>query len=482
VSERTPLTALLVAPARLVSGLRSMVEQLGPNASRTVRVVATGEPVVSLVERAHRAVPAFGVVVVAIREDEVDGLLALGADEVLVEPIYPGELANAVRRSALRAALRDDHAVESRTLQQVLGGLAQATEGSLTALSLDIDALRCTADDLASDDRAALDDCARAIDRVSRTLRDASAFAPCDGEWSPEPVAVAVLIDQVLRFLGGTLDQCTPTHVERDEEDGLPLILAPRRPLTRILSHVLVHALDAVEPPEDTKALRRLRIATRADHESVAIVIEALPGLDAPPTSTPRSLGAVGALAVAREALRTFEGELIGEQAADGGVRFVIFLARPREGLPAMTSRGLGATVEPRARRPRVLLVQPDERILRAAARALDDRFDVLLATTGEEALTTVLEERGVDALVIDAQLPDMTAAMLVEELGRRRRDLVARVLLVAGEGQSGRRLPVPIGLPVLEKPLRRASLVAALETLLGAPSKVRALPTPDLN
>lgn len=467
---------LVIAPAALVSTLRSCLEQSGSTFSRSVRVLAANEPIAGIVARAHRARPPYGVAVVA-REEDVDALLALGVDEVLIAPFDGSALATSIRRAALRAGVREHGEVEARTLENVLSGITDSAEGSLTALALDIDALRYTAEDLVGDDRVALDDCARAVERVSQTIRDARAFAPCDGEWNPEPIVLAPLIDQVVRVLCATSSE--RAHVERDDEDRLPTVFAPRRPLARILSRLLLHALDEVEQSEPTRGLRRIRIAARNDRGAVAVVMETSPGLDSLARSRLRN---ESMFAVARETLRTFHGELVTDRSEDGRLRLAVFLPRLRVEFPAMRLRDEGSALGQPSRRHRVLLVVPDERILRAAARALDDRFDVLLATTGEEAIATLDENRIIDLLVIDARLPDMSAALLVEELRRRRHDLTSRIVFLAGEGQSTKGLPVSGEVRVLEKPVRRASLVATLESLLATPSSVLAVPTRELN
>ncbi|MEO7094596.1 MAG: response regulator [Polyangiales bacterium] len=495
--SRVPITEVLViAPVRLVPHVRIAFDGLEPSVQRTTELTRATHPLTAQILRARCSMPPCGVVVVIAAGDDPEAPLALGADEVVEGAFDTPVLARAIRRAAMRASVREDRAAEARTLEQVIAGLSDSLDAPLAALALDLDSLRIEDEGRPADEVAALDDCATAIERMTHLVRDLRLLAPCVGERGVfEPVALPVLVDQVLRVLGGALAR--RAHIERDDEENLPEVLAPRKLLARTIAHVLVQALDAVIDENDDapgssrtgtvtpelQALSRLRIALRSDAQSIAIVIDARPGLETGHFSTATALEGVGRLAIAREVLRSFDGELVGERSPDGGVRYVLFVPRPQPGISSFAPRVSSAIAAARLRRPRVLIVDADERVLRAAARAVAEHYDAIVATAGEEALACV-SEGGIDAIVVDQRLPDMTAALFVDELRRSHPALAGRVVVVVRtreEARHARTAQVP-EVQILERPIRRTALLAALLGAIGSPTPAVARPLNELN
>jgi CheY-like chemotaxis protein len=367
--------------------------------------------------------------------------------------------------------VRDDHALEARMLEQVLDGVAHGASAPLAAIALDVDALRSGA----LEERAfeevdiALEDCGTAVEQVACVLREAAALTTSSTGESRDRVALGPLLDQVLRILGGA--PALRAHIEVHRDPELVDVLAPRRLLARTVAQVIVQALDAV-PADEPPALRRLRATIRSLPEAAAIAVEVRPGLDAPPPSSRVTLGLDGRLAVLRATLRTFEGELVAERAKDGGVRLVLFVPRVKSGeaRPSTRTQPFSTAAPPR---PRVLVVDPDERVLRAATRALGGRFEVLLATSGEEALA-IAREGALDLAVLDSRIPDMSSDALADELRRVDAKLCERIAMFGGPGDATVR---PDGAPVLLKPIRRAALLAALDALLAQAPTVSSMP-----
>lgn len=463
VNRRTPIAVVVLAPARSVGAVRAMVADLGSPLNRSTAVERLQGSSSVVVASARSATPSRGVVVIVGTEAEIDAQIAAGVDEVLVEPVESRALLGAVRRAALRAGVRDDHAVEARTLEQVLDGVAQAAEAPLAALALDLDAIRSGTVPLESVEEleSALDDCSTAVESVARVLRDAQVLAHASHDDPPEPVAVGPLIERVIRALGGSA--ALLAHVEVHCEPDVAKVNVPRKRLGRTIAQMLVQALDAVaaEPPP---ALRRLRVAVRNAPESIAIVIDAHASLDAAPASTPFTVTTEGRLAVTRAAMRSFDGELVAERAVDGSVRFVAFIPRAASGeeLPVLFStQSQGEIAAPR---PRVLVVDGDASVLRATARALADRYDAVVAICGDEALS-VIRDGGIDVAVVDVRLPDMSAAAFVDELRRLNPRLASRVIFTCRTREEATQL----GGLALERPVRRTRLLAVIDDLLTA-------------
>ncbi|MGZ3451089.1 MAG: response regulator [Polyangiales bacterium] len=465
------ISVILAVPPRLATRVRSVLDSLDPACARATRIDTSGAPIAAIAADARSAAPSRGVVVVVEDESDVEPQIAAGADEVVVGPVEAQDLERALRRAAVRAGVRDDHAVEARMLEQVLQGVAHGAEAPLAAIALDVDALRSGALEQRAFEEAdtALEDCGNAVEQVARVLREAAVLTTGSAREHRDTVNVGPLVEQVLRILGGS--SALRAHIEVHRDADLPDVHAPRRLLARTIAQVIVQALDAV-PADEPPALRRLRATLRTLPDAAAIAFEVRPGLDAPPPSSRMTLGLEGRLAVLRAALRSFDGELVAERAKDGGVRLVVFVPRVKSGETRPPPRGqpFSATAP---FRPRVLVVDPDERVLRAAARALGDRFDVLLATSGEEALA-IAREGSLDLAVLDLRVPDMSTDVLADELRRLDAKLGDRIAMVGGQGDATIR---PDGAPVLLKPVRRDALISALDGLLSRAPTLSSIP-----
>ncbi len=463
VTRRAPVAVLVLAPARALGSLRAMVTELGSPLSRSTVVERLNGSPATVVASARSSTPSRGVIVVVGKESEVDAQIAAGVDEVLVEPVEARALAGAIRRATLRAGVRDDHAVEARTLEQVLEGVAQAAEGPLAALALDLDAIRSGTVPLESVEEleSALDDCSSAVESVARVLRDAQVLAHATRDDPAEPVAVGPLIERVIRALGGSA--ALLAHVEVHCEPNIPKVHVPRKLLGRTIAQIVVQALDAVavDPPP---ALRRLRVAVRDAPDAIAVIIDAQASLDAAPPSTPFTVTTEGRLAVTRAAMRSFDGELVAERAVDGSVRFVAFIPRAAGDREQPLSPSAQSPNEIAAPRPRVLVVDGDPGVLRASARALADRYDAVVAISGDEGLQLV-RDGGIDAAVVDVHLPDMSAAAFLDELRRLNPRLATRVVLTCRTQDQATQL----GCNALERPVRRTRLLAVIDELLTA-------------
>ena len=113
---------------------------------------------------------------------------------------------------------------------------------------------------------------------------------------------------------------------------------------------------------------------------------------------------------------------------------------------------------------PRVLLVDDEPTVLRAARRALAPHFDVDTAASGEEALA-LLTQNAYDVLVTDHLMPGIHG---VELLGRARamHEGLAGVL-VTGSAEHAARLDVR-RFHTLIKPYDRTTLIETVERALA--------------
>jgi len=73
----------------------------------------------------------------------------------------------------------------------------------------------------------------------------------------------------------------------------------------------------------------------------------------------------------------------------------------------------------------KILLVEDDERLSRSLARLLvQDRHNVEVAADGETGLEIALGENGIDVVVLDIGLPDISGIEVARRIRRDKRDL----------------------------------------------------------
>jgi DNA-binding response OmpR family regulator len=78
----------------------------------------------------------------------------------------------------------------------------------------------------------------------------------------------------------------------------------------------------------------------------------------------------------------------------------------------------------------KILLVEDDERLSRSLARLLEqDRHNVEVAADGESGLEIALGENGIDVVVLDIGLPDISGLEVARRIRRERRDLAILML-----------------------------------------------------
>jgi CheY-like chemotaxis protein len=157
------------------------------------------------------------------------------------------------------------------------------------------------------------------------------------------------------------------------------------------------------------------------------------------------------------------------ESAPGAGATFRILL--PAVAPPARPASE-PAVREAAPRRPgraRVLVVEDDDGVRRLARRILEQYgYAVLTAADGAEALAVMAgEAAGVDVVVSDLVMPELTGRELIGRLRERWPGLPA-LLLSGHSGEESGPLGLAPGQAFLQKPFSPDALVAAIEELLA--------------
>lgn len=456
-------------------------------------VLEPGADVAETVRRVRRARgPApLGMVVV----DDANALIAIeaGADDAIPERRLDATSVLAfVDAVMLRARIRRERdqmravAVQSErlaSLGMVVAGVAHEANNPLTSLLLSTDVFRlrlrrAAASGVVIDPE--LDEILNEIEASShavvRIVQDLKVFSRPGEDRGPEIVDLRAMIGQVLRIVGRQIRACAT--LELDYQKDLPTVMATPDQLAQVLTNVLLNAAQAVS--EVVGRPHRIRVSTQYDDEAVAIsVSDTGPGIPAdvltrifdPFFTTKGTTGGTGlGLAISRDLMRRLGGDLMVESVHGQGATFIAIVPRP-------DAAELAAAAARRTRRPtppetattgrRVLAVDTDEGVLRAVARALEPHYEVLLANDGQEASDLLASGSQVDAVVVDASAPALSAAVLRAWLLQRGHPLAMRMVALSSDEDLRFEPPGPEP-RVLRKPISRKALLEALGRTLA--------------
>jgi signal transduction histidine kinase/ActR/RegA family two-component response regulator len=461
--------------------------------------------------------------------DEVAALDALqhGADEVLVWPVTDERAIHGFfDRTRLRAALRKGqerasasmvHTEKLSALGTLVAGVAHEINNPLMALQLSIEACSSLLSPLSNaleeianwaklgsgasaeqvralhvlsqngaprvEAKQLLVEMLAASSAIASVVRDLRVFARADGDREEAQVLdTNEVVDQALRLVGREIAMVA--HIERDYSRALPRVVVPHGRLTQVLVNILINAAHAISDVE--RPVHRVRVSTRSDSEYVAISIsdtgpgipaEALAHIFDPFFTTKRTgLGTGLGLSISRSIMRDLGGDLIVESVHGSGATFIALLPLPDQATfrnAFLRSRGVPVRA-PSAVRRTVLVVDDDDRILKAYARMLGSSFDVILARDAEEAMELLSSGSNADALVTELSLPDMDGRGLFEWLQRERPQLAASTVFVVADATRARHAEFlgQVENAVLIKPVTASELWAALDGALPSSTK----------
>lgn len=464
-----------------------------------------------------------GIPLGLVARDDAEGLAAVesGADDTILVADFTATTSLAfIDRVLVRARLRREqeqlsatyvHSEKLAALGTLVAGVAHEVNNPLTSLLLSAEGLKlrigplCNAmavvEELATTKHAAtreelveimrvgrtgarltetsdlLQEIESSAQTIARVVRDLKLFARPDDEAIPEIIDVRALVDQVLRIVGRQIR--ASGVLELDYEPDLPPVIAPSSRLAQVFTNILLNAAHALS--EIQRPAHRIRISARADDEAVAVsVSDTGPGI-APnvvsrifdPFFTTKRLG-VGTglgLSISRSILRRLGGDLLVESVHGDGATFIALIPRPDRRALYEAHRHASGITPVRNRQPtnkRILVVDCDEHVLKAVARALDSQYDVLLARDAQEALDLLDSGSRADMVLADVSRPDVSGLVLLEAFKTNGDPLVNRVVLMSAEEPAQPETFETHGCAILRKPVSRVNLLTTIDEMLG--------------
>ena len=467
--------------------------------------------------RAAGASEPLGVVVET--HSDAFAALAAGADEAwLLEGLDLPRFIAFLDRISLRAMQRREmenrqasaaHAEKLAALGTVVAGVAHEINNPLAIVILNVEGTRAALEPLLrtqeevfrlaqrggginayeltrlaelaqtgaapSDVRADLDDVDAALRTITEVVRDLRIFARAEGEEKTEPVYLPDLIDNVLRIVGKQITSVAT--LERDYGADVPTLLLPRSRLTQVLTNLLINAAHAIA--EVQRPMHRVRISLRCDTEAIALsVSDTGPGI-APdiierifdPFFTTkrgdRGTGGTGlGLSISRSILHDLGGDLIVESVHGAGATFIAMIPTEARRVQRISRPLVAERPATQNGRYSILIVEDEEALLRSLATTLRQRFHVLLAADGQEAIDLLSSDSRPDIVLCDLALPLVSGFQLYDWLQKNRPELARRTVFMTANAADGNasKFIASIDRPLIEKPVTRSHLMAVLE------------------
>ena len=129
---------------------------------------------------------------------------------------------------------------------------------------------------------------------------------------------------------------------------------------------------------------------------------------------------------------------------------------------PRPSEVAFGAAV---GRRARLLVVDDEAALARALQRGLFEHHDVVILTSGAEAVDHIAKGNRFDAILLDVMMPEMSGMDVYEEVLRLAPDQAKRTIFVTGGAftASARAFLDRVPNPRIDKPIEMANLLAII-------------------
>jgi signal transduction histidine kinase len=321
-----------------------------------------------------------------------------------------------------------------------------------------------------------LGECRRGLDRIARLVRQLRIFSH-PGRQDLGPVDVDAVVRSVValverEFSGRVSVTVVSAHdcTARANDDQL----------RQVLLNLLLNAAQSFNQPAVDA---RIEVFVERRGEEIAIrVIDNGSGI-APenlrrvfdPFFTTKAVGrgtGLG-LAISRDLVKKMDGNITLESQLGRGTSVTIVLRRWSEAAADFQAVDPPQTPTPElpvpdsTRRLSIIIIEDETAMLAPLRRMLSDRHDVLTFSDSRDGMRCLIEREPPDAIICDVNMPHVSGIDLFREVTRVRPFLAERFVFLTG-GDSEELANLLSGSPrrILEKPVHRKDLIAAIESL----------------
>ena len=385
------------------------------------------------------------------------------------------------RSSAEHASDRDRVTESDRlvSLGFLAGGVAHQINNALTPMRLSLG--RLTSFELSRRPLTAenlhrvelLQDAREGVARIERVLRELKAFTHMEDRPSL-PLDVSALLEVAVGLAAHEI-----RHRARLVCDYAPTPTVQAKPaeLRQVFLNLLINAAHAI--PEGEAHLNEIRVMTRTDDQGRALIEIEDTGSGMPSdvilrifepffTTCADGTGLGLGLAVTRDVIAALDGEITIDSIVGKGTTVRITLPPSTEVVVrAALSDSSALELLERTERRRILIVDDDRPV--AAAIALElEAHDVVVASSGREALAILRRDKDFDMILCDLMMPEVSGIDVYESLRLVEPTLLRRVVLMTGGAFTvrARQFLARLDVPVVEKPFDAGQLHALVKAL----------------
>jgi signal transduction histidine kinase len=400
------------------------------------------------------------------------------------------------RLVAERAQIEADLARVSETQEQMVqvekmasiglltAGIAHEINNPLAFLLPDFELLEnwleCARQGRASDRVPTLEDVARIVgecrsglDRIARLVRELRVFSH-PGRQQLGPVDVNALVRSVV----GLVDRDIAGRAEVTVYAGEGCIArANEDHLRQVLLNLLINSSQSIASPHGG---RIEMVVEQKDGEVVIRVIDNGCGI-APEnlrrvfdpffTTKPVGFGTGLGLSISRDLVKKMDGTITLESQLGRGSVVNVTLRKWREDgqhgafEPLLTPTPDLVAPSP-GRRLSIIIIEDETALIAPLRRMLAVYHDILAFSEPREGMRCLTEREPPDVIICDINMPGVGGSELYREVTRLRPYLAERFLFLTGGVSEESAALSAEGRPVLEKPVHREDLIAAIEAI----------------
>ncbi len=247
--------------------------------------------------------------------------------------------------------------------------------------------------------------------------------------------------------------------------------------LGQVFLNLLINAAQAI--PEGNANGNEIRVTTMMRSGQVAIDIKDS-GCGIPPavmkrlftpffTTKPVGLGTGLGLSICQNIIHGFGGEIEVESQVGHGTTFHILLPPSEETIDFPKQVESNGKALPLSQRGRVLVIDDEPDIAEVFGQVLSQDHEVVVLTSGREALDLLLKDNNFDVILSDLTMPDIAGMDIYKELNRLKNGIEERIVFVTGGVFTQRAQEFLRSVPnkCVEKPVGNKALRSLVQELV---------------